>query len=146
MKDREAVLRYLAFALFDYNSDYQGNLDEFLGKTMRYINRASDQEIIKIKNDFIRTMKYANDFFGKNAFRLPTHISRGRVNIAIFETICVFFNKNNDNFLVNSKKNIMRNYMYLIKDKEYVSSVSSSTGSIKNVKTRFEKTFKILKS
>ncbi len=36
--------------------------------------------------------------------------------------------------------------MYLIKDKEYVSSVSSSTGSIKNVKTRFEKTFKILKS
>ena len=144
MKDREAILRYLAFSIFNYESDYQGNLDDFLGKTMRYINRANDQEIARMKEDFLRIMRYTNDFFGENSFRLPTLNSRGRINIAMFETICIFISKVEDNYPMNNRERIIQNYSNLVTDEDYISAVSSSTGSIKNVRTRFDKTFSIL--
>jgi hypothetical protein len=33
MKDREVILRYLAFKLFDYEKDYQGDLSDFVEKS-----------------------------------------------------------------------------------------------------------------
>jgi hypothetical protein len=38
MKDREVILRYLAFKLFDYEKDYQGDLSDFVEEALKKIN------------------------------------------------------------------------------------------------------------
>jgi hypothetical protein len=38
MKDREVILRYLAFKLFDYDKDYQGYLSDFVDEDLKKIN------------------------------------------------------------------------------------------------------------
>lgn len=35
MKDRELILRYLAFKIFDDNEDYQGDMSDFIEEAMK---------------------------------------------------------------------------------------------------------------
>lgn len=145
MKDREAILRYLSFSSPDALNEYKGDLDDFLGKTMRRINRMSDSEIVKLSERFIRVMKITFDFFEYNNFRLPTESSRGRINIALLECISVFFDQKSDAELSQNKIMIIeRYYNYLLNDLEFIESIRISTGSSANVKTRFKKVFEIL--
>lgn len=145
MKDRETILRFFAFMFFDFNLDYQGNLDSFLGKTMRKINHLNNDEISQLENRFIRVMKLTYDCFKERNFRLPTPNSRGRINIALFESISVFFDKNSNDFIISNKKHIIDNYFnVLLKDVEFIESVRFSTNSPRNVKIRFNKVNEIL--
>ncbi|MDV3951733.1 hypothetical protein CMT77_05825 [Elizabethkingia anophelis] len=145
MKDREAILRFFAFSSPNAIEEYKGDLDDFLGKTMRRINRMSNSEIDELKRRFSRVMELTFDFFGSNNFRLPTQNSRGRINIALMECVSVFFDEKNDSELLNNKQNIIdRYYNNLLPNNEFRESIRTSTGSISNVKTRFNKTFEIL--
>ncbi|MBX2923041.1 MAG: DUF262 domain-containing protein [Chitinophagaceae bacterium] len=145
MKDREAILRFFAFSNRNAIDEYKGDLDDFLGKTMRRINRMSNLEIEDLKRRFLRVMNLTFAFFGSNNFRLPIENSRGRINIALLECISVFFDKKSDLELSNNKQNIINQYYdRLLKDNEFRESIRISTGSPTNVKTRFNKTFEIL--
>lgn len=145
MKDREAILRVFAFSIFDFSIDYKGDLDDFLGKTMRRINLLNESEIATLEQKFIRAMILSYDFFGLYNFRLPMEYGRGRVNIALMEVISVFFEKMTDTYLATNKEKIISNYFnVLLKDKLFIDSIRISTGSLSNVKTRFSKTFQIL--
>lgn len=144
MKDREAVLRYIAFRLFDYNSDYKNDMDEFLGQTMKKINRMKESKVDKLKNDFQRVMTKTYDFFGDMNFRLPTAKSRGRINIALMESVSRFFSISTDEFLEGNRKKIIENYNLLLKDNKYLDSIRYSTGDKNRVVTRFQTAQKIL--
>lgn len=138
MKDREAVLRYLAFKIFDYKVDYKNDMDEFLGNTMKIINNMSDETLKKLEIDFKRTMNFASSIFGNKNFRLPTAYSRGRVNIAIMESVSLFISNSTDEFLNENKNKISKNYDKLVDNYEYLEAVRFSTGSTSKVKNRFE--------
>lgn len=145
MKDREAILRFFAFSAPNAREEYKGDLDDFLGKAMRKINRMSDSEIAELKRRFSRVMQLTFQFFGSNNFRLPTQNSRGRINIALMDCISVFFDEKNDSELLNNKQTIIdRYYNNLLLNNEFRESIRISTGSISNVKMRFNKTFEIL--
>lgn len=145
MKDREAVLRFFAFTLYDYETDYKGDLDDFLGKTMRRINRLSESEVDRLKNKFRRAMMKTYDFFGANNFRLPTGETRGRINMALMETVAVFFDRMTDVHLDDNRERIINNYYNdLLHDNEFIDAVRLSTGTERNVKKRFNRTFEIL--
>jgi len=145
MKDREAVLRYLSFRIFDFEKDYNNSLDEFLEKAMRKINKMNHQEIEDLKRDFIRVMSLTHNFFGIDNYRLPTDYSRGRINIAILESVSRFFSNKDDNYLQNNKNKIIKNYYdVLLKNVDYIDAVRFSTGSTSHVKTRFNLAEKIL--
>jgi len=146
MKDREAVLRYLAFKIYDYRSEYQNDMDEFLSQAMKRINSMSKEEIENVKIDFLRSMKFSYEFFGSDNFRLPTEFSRGRINIAIFESISYFFSNESDEYLYSNKGRIVDNYWkFLLKDQNYLDSVRFSTGTTSKVRNRFSLVQKILK-
>ena len=145
MKDREAILRFFSFIVFDYEKDYKGDLDDFLGRTMRKINRYEPSQLLNLQLRFLRVIDKTFDFFEWNNFRLPTENGRGRVNLALFEVITTYFDKNSDDFLETNRDAIIINYYnILLKDPSFIDSVKSSTSSEKNVKTRFRMTFKIL--
>ncbi len=144
MRDREVILRYLTFKIFSYKEDYQGDLNDFVENAMRKINLMSDENINQLKQDFERVMKKTFDFFGNKNFRLPSGTNRGKINIAIFESVSHFFSINSDEFLEQNKETIIENFNNLLENEEYLDSIKYSTSSKSRVITRFRLAQEIL--
>ncbi len=145
MKDRELILRYFAFQVFDYQIEYQGNWGRFLEETMRKLNYLAEEEIEVLKTDFLRVMQQTHDFFGEDNFRLKNSKGKkSKINSAVFETISFFFANNTEAFLNQNKAKIIENFTTLIEHKEYLNAVKSSTNAKSKVHTRFELSQKIL--
>jgi hypothetical protein len=139
MKDREAILRYIAFQIFNYKEDYSGDMSAFLEKTMRTLNKMSDDDILKLKENFNRTMQLSYSFFGDKNFRVPLmgKTTRGRINIAVLESVGYFFSHEEDNFLHKYKEGIIKKYSELLENKDYLDAVQNSTGNTSKVFIRF---------
>lgn len=148
MKDREIVLRYLAFKVLGYES-YDRDLSSFVEKAMVRINKMQDSEIELLRKDFERVMLMTFDFFGKNNFRYRRKEegivkSRGMINIALLESICLFFSTYSDDFLLTHKAKVINNFEVLLDDPLYDDSVRLSTGTRHRVINRFSIAQKIL--
>lgn len=139
MKDQEAVLRCLAFVVYNYELDYDGSMDKFLEKTMTRINKMTEDETAVLKKNALRVFSWTLDIFGDRNFRIPTDYTRGRINIAVMETLFQCFYQN----LANMKKGYLdiadfkTAFARLLDDSKYLASVRWSTGSTNQVKTRF---------
>lgn len=138
MKDREAALRCIAFTILDYEKKYIRSMDDFLERAMRKINKSSMIEVEDMKKVFLKIMKQTESVFGTSNFRIPSNYTRGRINIAVMETIYyVFFKKAELGQTIDN--NLMRqSFQTLLKDAEYLDAVRNSTGSPSKVMTRFE--------
>jgi hypothetical protein len=137
MKDREAILRYLAFRILDYEIGYKNDMDAFLGNALERMNLMTEAELDGLRMDFRRVMKRTYEFFGNRNFRLPTDYTRGRINIAVMESVCNFFSKQSDQSLLDHRETIMSNYETLLRDEQYIDAVRFSTGDRKRVIRRF---------
>jgi Protein of unknown function DUF262 len=137
MKDREAVLRCLAFKILDYRKDYKNDMDAFLGDALTKMNRP-DAELAGLAQEFERVMATTYDFWGQNNFRLPTSKGRGRINIALMESIFSFFSKRPNAELKAHKPVILNNFEKLVKNTDYLDAIQFSTGDTTRVKRRFE--------
>ena len=148
MKDREVVLRYIAFKLFDYKTDYKDDMSEFLEKAMRKINKMPEADIENLKTDFKRVMKISYEFFSTRNFRIPfaDKLTRGRINIAVIESVGYFFSQQSDDFLNQKKQAIINNFDLLLKNPDYLYAVQNGTGYTKRVITRFNLAQEILGS
>lgn len=144
MKDREAILRCLAFWILSYQNDYKNNMDAFLGEAMKLLNNMDEAQIEHWKQQFERVMRLTFQFFGHANFRLPTENARGRINIAVMETICNFFLQRTDEFLLQNQTRIQENFQKLLNKSEYIDATRFSTGDTKRVITRFEVAQQIL--
>jgi hypothetical protein len=76
--------------------------------------------------------------FGNANFRIRTGIARGRINIAVMETIFNYFYNTNDDDTTSAQTYQIR-YEELLKDEDYLGAVRSSTGLKKQVELRFNK-------
>ncbi len=149
MKDREIVLRYLSFQIFHYENDYKGDLDEFLGNAMRKMNDMNEDEIQRLKDNFVRVMTLTLDFFGNENFRFPildkdNKLNRGFINTSLMESVCYFFAHNSDDFLKENKQKIIENMKLLLTDSTYRNATRTSTASRRNVSDRFKLAQEIL--
>ncbi|MBD1576898.1 DUF262 domain-containing protein [Vibrio sp. S11_S32] len=136
MKDREAVLRCLAFSDDKFHRNYNGDLDDFLGDVMKKINLMDDDEICHLEEKFITNLKKVESVFGKNAFRIMNEETRGRINLAVMESIYSAFNAMSAQYVHESKERLLNKYQALILNEEYLNSVKTSTNQIKKVSTR----------
>lgn len=137
MKDREAILRCLAFRIQDYEVLYRNDMDAFLGEAMKTINQMSDDQLRLLEADFERVMNWSYKLFGAENFRLPTSSTRGRVNIALMEAVSYFFAEQSDEFIVEHRSAIVRNYHRLLENNEFIDAIRFSTSARKRVLTRF---------
>ena len=138
MKDREAVLRCLAYIVSpDYKKEYTGSLDDFLEKAMRTLNKMNPTEMESLKKSAIACFNLTYSVFGNRNFRIPTDYTRGRINIAVMETVfhCFYGVDNVSEAAVLTLQTAMDE---LLNDDQYYSAVVASTGSISQVMTRFE--------
>jgi uncharacterized protein with ParB-like and HNH nuclease domain len=144
MKDREIVLRYLAFRWFDYKTEYTGDMSDFIEGAMKRINKLSDNEINVMKDDFKRVMKVAFEIWGRANFRIPTKKTRGLINTAVLETVCNYLSANSNEYIMRNFQIIKKNYSELIKDAVYNDAVTKSTGNKNRVLNRFRIVYEIL--
>ncbi len=144
MKDWEAVLRFIAFSLYNYERDYKGDMSKFLEDAMKEINSMEDQKMDEIKSNFKRVMEWTFDYFGDKNFRFPTKNGRGRINIAMLETVCLFFLRHDDSFLLLNKEKIKKNFHDLIMDASFMDAATFATGDKSRVLKRFSLVQEIL--
>ncbi|HFK5526618.1 TPA: DUF262 domain-containing protein [Elizabethkingia anophelis] len=145
MKDRELILRYIAFNYFDFKNKYEGNLSGFIENAMKGINRWDEKKIENLKNDFKRVMEWTYKIWADKSFRIPTEKTRGTINMAIFETICYSISHMSDDFINKNKATLKKNYSKLITNETYFDAVTRSTNNKSKVDDRFRLAEEILK-
>ncbi|WP_413522449.1 DUF262 domain-containing protein [Photobacterium phosphoreum] len=138
MKDREAILRCLAFSDKVFLSYYKGDLDEFLGDVMKRINLMDDDELYSISESFEVNLNKIEKVFGNNAFRIGNEDTRGRINLAVMESVYCAFNDMNIMYISENRDLLLNKYEQLILNKEYLNSVKTSTNQIKKVFKRID--------
>jgi len=150
MDDRECVLRFMSFALFDpekYDSD---NFDGFLNQAMAKLNKMGDEDLAHYGKMFLKSMVRAKAIFGKDAFRkrYKNQDNRFPINKALFEVWSYHLARIDDkqeNDLIKNKNMLHENFMELMNsDKEFEASVSQGTGSVRKVRYRFAKIANII--
>ena len=143
MKDREAVLRCLAFRVLPIDSYI--TMSSFVEKAMVKINNMDDIQIETIDRDFERAMKWSYNIFKEKNFRIPTKQSRGTINMAVMESLISFLSNKTDEFIERNQNIIRTNFdEHLIKESEYINAVQFSTGDKRRVLNRFGLTNEIL--
>ena len=144
MKDRELVLRYIAFRWFDFQNEYVGDMSDYVENAMKKINKMDEGQIHEIKVDFEKVMKWSYEIWGDSNFRLPTDYTRGTINTAILESVCNYISSKDNSFLEKNQEIIGENYSTLIHDTVYYEAVTKSTGNKAKVLDRFRLAHEIL--
>lgn len=142
MMDRDFANRFVAFYINPVDS-YRPDLDSFLNESLSKLKNESPDELEKIKNAFIKAMRYAHDLFDIYAFRKRYSRTERRkpINKALFEVWSVLLAKLSDGDLEKLKSRSTQLEEGLMKlmnsNNEFYQSISSGTGGIQQVKTRF---------
>jgi uncharacterized protein with ParB-like and HNH nuclease domain len=144
MKDREVILRYLAFRWFDYQSLYSGDMSDYVESAMKKINKKEELAIQEMKDDFKRVMEWSFEIWGVYNFRIPTDQTRGTINTAILESVCNYLSSKDNDFLEANRDTIRDNYTTLINNTTYFEAVTKSTGNKAKVLDRFSIAHEVL--
>lgn len=156
MAGRELILRFLSFYFLTYNT-YKGDMDDFLSNTMRAINGEVDllPENIVIQSDaeivelFRTGLIRAYSLFGEHAFRksLPNDLRKTPINKSLFELwLCVLSKIKKSTFdMLNIKKDILiTRYSDMMKDDDFMNSISRYGSSMQGAKYRRERILKLI--
>ncbi|WHX41171.1 DUF262 domain-containing protein [Mesobacillus sp. AQ2] len=138
MKDRYLILRFIGFYLLKENIlknvngdiiDYKGDIDEFLGKIMDYINDMSDEEVANLRSNFIRTMKNNQIVFGDNAFRRVSKKGKKQpINMLLFEAFSYLFTKFDEEYCVINHERIYETCVELLKEEHLNKLLTNDRG------------------
>lgn len=143
MEDRDFVTRFIAF--YDGYEGYQSDLDVFLNRAMGRINELSVEDREQMKRDFIKSMDAAHNIFNEYAFRkrYKRNDRKHPINKALFDTWSVNLSRLSQkdiDTLILTKDTVIDKFIELVNnDKEFLSSITTGTGKMNAVKTRFTK-------
>ena len=143
MADREVALRFVAFRLFT-SKDYEqhGSFDEFLGFVTNRLDDRTGEDLDNLRREFVRGMTNGYAVFGENAFRKwPWNANRkSPINRALFESWGTVLADYEEVTIRSAAEDLVsRARQMMTNDLEFLHSISSSTGSIRNVRTRLGK-------
>ena len=138
MKDKYVVLRFLSFYMLYENwlnnIEYKSDIDDFLAKTMEFINKLNDDKIEKLESIFKTAMLNSYKIIGENGFRFAkTGKSTKPITMALFEIMAYLFSYKE---IGNLDKDLVKKEVeYLKSEFEQSETLDSST----NVAHRFNK-------
>ncbi|NQZ32930.1 MAG: DUF262 domain-containing protein [Oceanospirillaceae bacterium] len=148
MRDREVINRFFAFYLLSYQS-YKGDMDEFLARSLKVINKMTSQEVESLENIFENTISNNFKIFGPHAFRKSlfskgNNIQRSVINVALFDVFSIVFSDITLNDSPETKLEIKELIRELYNDPEFYDAITIGTNSTKKVNYRFSKLIKSL--
>lgn len=150
MKDRECVLRFLAFHMEPWENYRTGDLNGYLTSAMRKINDASEEERAQWSTSFASAMNAAGQIFGTDAFRRKSITGRrSPVNMALLETLGVALascSTQEIEELVHNGSLFKEQFEALMRDDiEFINAISFSTDNQKRVSKRFTAVEKLVR-
>lgn len=149
MKDKYLMLRLLAFYMWQEGMtidtetkerlEYKSNIEDFLGKTMSYINtlQYDSSEVAGLKtimlDSLTRSAKYIVPLGG---FRLPAKAGckKRPINMALFECLGYFMAKSR----LSSKDEIADVYFKLIENDDFLNALTYSIDSSRQIDKRYK--------
>lgn len=144
MKAEYIILRFIAFYLWKKGTlldkennriEYRSDLEDFLGSTMEYLNRISDDEENKLEELFAFSMRNAVSVLGENAFRIPSYGGKRRpVSMTLFECLSYFFTIQD---WYPYRKDVKKNLTDLFNMDNFYDSLTSNVDSKTVVDARF---------
>lgn len=149
MKDRYLVLRFLAFYMWqekvtrdvetDEILDYKSNIEDFLGKTMSFLNALTEKDelLVALREVFVNSMRRAKELIlPLGGFRLPSVEGKNKrpINMAFFESLGFLLAKC-DNITMQQASVI---YDKLLSNEDYVRSITHSVDSRKQIYVRYK--------
>lgn len=148
MKDKLIVLRFLSFYLWqegiskdnetDSLLDYKSNIEDFLGKTMAFINSLDEYSplLSSLSAMFEHTMENAQKYIlPLGGFRLHTKgKSKRPLNMSFFESLCYLISKKE----FSSETEARQVYTRLLSNQDYVSSITRSIDSRSQIILRYD--------
>ena len=144
-EDKDFVSRFIAFHLLGYES-YKSSMDidTFVNESMLKLrSELSSGRRKKLEADFARALLIAEKIFGDDAFRKRKTRDEGRkpLNKAYFEVLTTSFARlsvADENCLVSRKELLKDNLMYLMNIPAFETAISTGTGILDRVQTRFK--------
>jgi hypothetical protein len=140
MADRECAIRFMAFVdggVVRYTKATT-DLDGFLNQAMKRVNKMSDPERSALADRFRRAMYHAHAYFGRYAFRKPA--AGGPLNKSLFEATSVAIDARSDSelaTLASRQDRLLEAYKAAFQKPDVFASVTSGTGDMNKVVTRF---------
>ncbi|QYE37228.1 DUF262 domain-containing protein (plasmid) [Polymorphobacter sp. PAMC 29334] len=143
MRDREAINRFAAFRLLGYEQYENGDMDEFLGRALKEMNRMSVRQLDELTSEFVRSMQINYLLFGRHSFRKTLRDKSGAayrsvINIALFDTMSVLLARLTPEQALAQKDELALAIMNLTYDNSFEYSITNSTNSTARVRTRFK--------
>ena len=144
-EDKDFVSRFIAFYLLGHET-YKPtmDLDAFVNLSMKTLCETTDPAAIqKMKSDFKRALCIAEKIFGDDAFRKRTQrgSQRNPINKAYFEVLTTTFarlTEADEKALVERKELLIDNLIVLMRRSAFMTSISTGTGMVDRVQTRFK--------
>jgi len=150
MEDRDFATRFVSFYLIDYN-EYMPDMDSFMNKGMKMIGTLTDEQKIKLKNDYRKALNTTWEIFKEDAFRkrYNQYDPRKPINKAVFDSLSVNFAKLPEEKCKKliEKKEIFRNKFIALhnkEDKKFLRALTQGTALKVNVVQRFTDIRKII--
>jgi Protein of unknown function DUF262 len=141
MKDREVVLRFVAF--YNFLNNYKAPLETFLNHSMESLYKLNYSQREEIKLNFETSMHICKTIFEDKAFytlNINGEKNSNNINVALFDTWAVNIAQCNTQVqdkLIMQKQKVMQQFILLLQNVEFHKSISSSTSSSKAINTRF---------
>ncbi len=141
MRDREFINRFCAFQLLGTDR-YKGDMDDFLAKTLQFMNELEPIELEKLSSKFRTGLKNNIIVFGKHAFRkhMQDQENRSVINASLWDVMSTGLSCYPDH-LVEARAELLKDAFYQLLDNEkFVESITLGTNQVNRVKERFLQT------
>ncbi len=130
LKDQELILRFLAL---HYECNYSRPMTDFLSRFMSRHQFASSEFFDDARRLFENVVDVAFEAIGSKAFRLERAI-----NAAVYDSVMVGLARRLETGPKPESQSVKAAYEALLRDEEYVRSVSQSTADEAILKTRID--------
>ena len=141
MRDREAINRFVAFALLGWENYSSGDMDLFLAAGLQKLAELNEDERNNLRARFDHAMALSAVLFSQHAFRksLRSEIAdapRSVINISLFEVSAVILSRISE-ISTEREKEVARMIEQLVDDEDFNRSITYSTNSTQAVRARF---------
>ena len=140
MRDREAINRFAGFYLFSWKSYDNGDMDEFLARSLMRLNSTEESILMEIRKAFVASMRRNHKLFREHAFRRSLTNSGNKksvINMAAFDVLSWVFTQIPTDVINMNRREIRARIVDLFMNSDFEYAVTYSTNSTKQLGTRF---------
>jgi len=138
MLDRDFINRFLAFYIFNHETEYsyEDDLDSFMNRTLDKVAELTRSELEDLETKFKAAMVLSKEVFGDAAFCKKEDYRR--INKALFEVIAVSFSRLTEaqRIKILQKKSAFKSAFYEAVNSNFADSLTSNTGGKSNISLR----------